>query len=228
MADDDILDAVLDGLADELELERELGVRAVEIDREALEISNNRIIENDRIIESKERPDVMAAGPSVASIADPAGSRSADHSTIRSFDDSIIPQVAFVHDRPLSPKAVAMMAKTIVALGHADGSAPVVVTRPIPKARRYVFLGSRALQAYLPGMRVEENARFRTPKGVDALLVKSPEEIVRFATETPAVRQAKVAMWSALKAFARNTSPETSTSNGRPPGAGRQAEETSP
>ena len=216
MADDDILDAVLDGLADELELERELGVRAVEIDREALEISNNRIIENNRIVESKERPgrsDVRAPErPNVQTPERPDG----------------IPQVAFVHDRPLSPKAVAMMAKTIVALGHADGSAPVVVTRPIPKARRYVFLGSRALQAYLPGMRVEENARFRTPKGVDALLVKSPEEIVRFATETPAVRQAKVAMWSALKAFARNTNPETSTSNGRPPGAGRQAEETSP
>ena len=185
---DDVLSFVLDGLEDYLELERELGVRSVEVDRSLLATPPSSVV---------------AVAPRVAPVVPTAKRDVSPPQPLTPSTPQPITPVAFIHDRPLSPKAVAMMAKTIVALGYADDATPVVVTRPIPKARRYVFLGHRALQTYLPGLRVEENARFRTPKGVEALLVKSPEEIVRFATETPAVHQAKTAMWRALKAFAK-------------------------
>ena len=97
-----------------------------------------------------------------------------------------------------------MMSKIIVALGQTSESAPIAVAPPLPKARFYVFLGNRALQKYLPGVRAEENHWFKTPKGLDALFVKSPEDIVRFSTVTPALQKMKQDMWRALKTISRH------------------------
>ena len=183
---DDVLSFVLDGLEDYLELERELGVRAVEVDRALLATAGS--------------PDVAAA-PRVASVA-PAAKR--DVSDVRVVRDER--PFAFIHDRLLSPKAVEMMSKIIVALGQTSESAPIAVAPPLPKARFYVFLGNRALQKYLPGTHVEENSWFKTPKGMDALFVRSPEDIVRFPTITPALQKTKADMWRALKTIKQRAS----------------------
>ena len=92
-----------------------------------------------------------------------------------------------------------MMAKIIPAMGQTPETAPVVVAPPIPNARFFVFLGRAALVKYMPGMRGEENRWLKSPKGKDVLLVKSPEEIVRFTTVTPALKKMKQDMWLALK-----------------------------
>ena len=204
---DDVLSFVLDGLEDYLELERELGVRAVEVDRALLVTEGS--------------PDVAVA-PRVAPVA-PAAKR--DVSDVRVVRDerptppprveavshrfeneSSILSFAFIHDRPLSPRAVEMMSKIIVALGQTSEFAPIAVAPPLPKARFYVFLGNRALQKYLPGTHVEENSWFKTPKGMDALFVRSPEDIVRFPTITPALQKTKADMWRALKTIKQRAS----------------------
>ena len=188
---DDVLSFVLNGLEDYLELERELGKRTI------IESSNNRIIE----LLGDLRESAAAVDAPVAPTADQASSASSGNSTIRPFDNSIVSSCpfAFIHDRPLSPRAVEMMSKIVVALGQTAETAPIAVAPPLPKARFYVFLGRRALLKYLPGARAEENHWFKTPKGLDALYVKSPEDIVRYTTVTPALQKMKQDMWRALK-----------------------------
>ena len=91
------------------------------------------------------------------------------------------------------------MAKIIPAMGQTIETAPIVVAPPIPNARFFVFLGRAALAKYMPGLRGEENKWLKSPKGKDVLLVQSPEEIARFTTVTPVVKQKKREMWLALK-----------------------------
>ena len=204
---DDVLSFVLDGLEDYLELARELGVRTIEADREAvreiIESSNNRIVESG-----------AAAGGGIGDAALPmhtgreatptrpkdsaAHTGKGDSSTPPQDSATLLP-FAFIHDRPLTPKAVEMMAKIVVALGQSPETAPVAVAPPLPHARFYVFLGRRALLKYIPGARAEENKWFKTPKGMDALYVKTPEDIVRYETVTPAIQKIKREMWEALK-----------------------------
>ena len=162
---DDVLSFVLDGLADYLEIERELGVRTVEVDRALLDAGNGEKGNGNR-------------------------EQGAGNGTL---------DFIFISDKPLSPKAVEMMAKIIPAMGQTIETAPIVVAPPIPKARFFVFLGRAALAKYMPGLRGEENRWLKSPKGADVLLVKSPEEIVRFTAVTPALKRMKQEMWQALK-----------------------------
>ena len=84
-------------------------------------------------------------------------------------------------------------------------TAPIVIVPPtpdvraMPHARFFVFLGRAALARCMPGTRGEENRWLKSPGGRDVLLVKSPEEIVRFTTVTPALKRMKQEMWLALK-----------------------------
>jgi hypothetical protein len=182
---DDVLSFVLNGLEDYLELERELGVRSVEIDRSLL---------------VAEKP---ANAPAAGAVRETGASRETRVGASPQVASTAGVPFAFIHVRPLSPRAVEMMSKIIVALGQTTETAPIAVAPPLPKARFYVFLGNRALQKYLPGVRAEENHWFKTPKGLDALFVKSPEDIVRFSTVTPALQKMKQDMWRALKTISQ-------------------------
>lgn len=200
----DILAFVLDGLADYLELERELGVRTVEVDR--------------ALLAPPAATAAGAAGPAdrTAAAADRTHGTQTTHRTEEPASNAETgatppPKTAtppgakgpfdfiFIADKPLSPRATEMMAKVIPAMGQTPETAPVVVAPPIPNARFFVFLGRAALAKYMPGMRGEENRWLKSPKGRDVLLVKSPEEIVRFTTVTPALKKMKQDMWLALK-----------------------------
>ncbi len=211
----DILAFVLDGLADYLELERELGVRTVEVDRALLappaagaagpadrtQGTADRTHGTQTTHRTEEpasraamRPSQGAAtGPSPASNAEARAEAASAPGAKGPFD------FIFIADRPLSPRATEMMAKVIPAMGQTPETAPVVVAPPIPNARFFVFLGRAALAKYMPGTRGEENRWLKSPKGRDVLLVKSPEEIVRFTTVTPALKRMKQDMWLALK-----------------------------
>ena len=202
--DSNILAYVLDGLADYLELERERGVKAVEIDRALLMAAPAPKAGAAAAPPSARAPAESAVPPRAAGGAGDAapkgdGSPKAEAGAKGPLD------FVFLADRPLSPKAVEMMAKIIPAMGKTSETAPIVIVPPtqdvraMPNARFFVFLGRAALARCMPGTRGEENRWLKSPGGRDVLLVKSPEEIVRFTTVTPALKRMKQEMWLALK-----------------------------
>lgn len=189
---DEVLRFVLDGLEDYLGLVRELGIRTVEIDRMLLEPAPRR--------ETAERKDPSPMGAVKPPKSSPRGlDKARVAETQGPVGTKALLDFVFIADRPLSPKATEMMAKIIPAMGKTPETAPIVVTPPIPNARFFVFLGRTALAKYMPGLRGEENHWLKSPKGKDVLFVKSPEEIVRFSTVTPALKKVKQDMWLALK-----------------------------
>jgi len=177
-----VIDFVLDGLEAALELERELGVRTVEIDRALLKVG-----EENATVDLQPRP--LASVPLSPELKQSNNSN----------NQTILPLV-FLHDRPLSEKGVEMMAKILTAMGRTDKDAPIVVAPPLPNAKIVVVLGGLALKKYFPGMRGEPGQWQKTPEGVDVLITYSPEYILRFATVTPAVQKIKQDMWRSLKA----------------------------
>ena len=198
--DSNILAYVLDGLADYLELERERGVKAVEIYRALL------------MAAPAPKAGAAAAPPSAESAVPPRAAGGAGDAAPKGDGSPKAEAGAkgpldfvFLADRPLSPKAVEMMAKIIPAMGKTSETAPIVIVPPtpdvraMPNARFFVFLGRAALARCMPGTRGEENRWLKSPGGRDVLLVKSPEEIVRFTTVTPALKRMKQEMWLALK-----------------------------
>ena len=118
--------------------------------------------------------------------------------TLKHSNTQTLSDLVFLHDRPLSPKGVEMMAKILNALGKPD--APIVVVPPVPQAKVTVVLGGLALRKYFTGMRGEPGQWQKTPEGRDVLITYSPEYILRFGTVTPAVQKIKEEMWRSLKA----------------------------
>jgi len=163
-----VIDFILDGLEAELELERELGVRTVEIDR------------------------ALLASPSPTPSPSPSPTPTPTPTT-RSHE------LVFVHDGPLSPAGVEMMAKIVVALGRTADNTPIVITSPVPKAKIVVVLGCRAMRANFPSLRAEPGQWHRTTDGTDVLITYSPEYILRFGKVTSAVKKLKEEMWRSLK-----------------------------
>ena len=184
----DVLDFILDGLEAALELERELGVRTVEMDRGLLGATTAP-----RLPSQVSSPLGGTAGHETRDVRQPTINRVFEHSS-----DSNIKELAFLHDRPLSAAGVEMMAKILNALGKAD--APIVVVPPAPQAKVTVVLGGLALKKYFPGMRGEPGQWQKTPEGRDVLITYSPEYILRFGSVTPAVQKMKKDMWTSLKA----------------------------
>ena len=186
---------ILNGLVEALELERELGVRSVEIDRALLE--DGRVPAPQPVGDSGNRP---AAQPVRQS-----GSRTTEPSAGGTPSDLV-----FLHDRPLSPAGVEMMAKIITALGRTAENSPIVVVPPVPKKTKVlVVLGGRALKLYFPKMKGEPGQWTRLPTGEDVLITYSPEYILRFGTVTPAVQKLKQDMWRSLKAVAQRLRGQT-------------------
>ena len=198
----DVLDFILDGLERALELERELGVRSVEIDRgllggEARQAVGGvgRNLGADKIGKSDKIDRVV----SVNKVDGPA----AVNRTIEQSNNRTI-ELCFLHDRPLTPAGVEMMAKILNALGKPD--APIVVAPPVPQAKVTVVLGGLALKKYFPGMKGEPGQWQKTPDGRDVLITYSPAYILRFGTVTPAVQKIKQDMWTSLKAVRQRLS----------------------
>ena len=192
---------ILDGLEAALELERELGVRSVEIDRGLLgALAGGSACPQ---AEQRTRPGTDRA-PSGArdnrvDSVDRVGNQTFEHSS-----DSNIKELVFLHDRPLAPAGVEMMAKILNALGKPD--APIVVAPPVPEAKVTVVLGGLALKKYFPGMKGEPGQWQKTPDGRDVLITYSPAYILRFGTVTPAVEKIKQDMWRSLKAVRQRLS----------------------
>ena len=189
------LDYILDGLEAALELERELGVRTVEIDRGVL-VPRAQC----PVLRAKEK--CLVPSTVVPRANKEEGSSSAALSTKH---QALSTELVFLHDRPLAPAGVEMMAKILNALGKPD--APIVVTPPVPEAKITVVLGGLALKKYFPGMKGEPGQWQKTPEGRDLLITYSPAYILRFGTVTPAVEKIKQDMWRSLKAVKQRLVP---------------------
>ena len=193
------LDYILDGLEAALELERELGVRVVECDRSLLTPASRLPSNVSRLSgEGLETRDVRRETRAGLETRD---ERPAENNrTIEQSNGRTIPDLAFLHDRPLSPAGIEMMAKIIGAMKRTAENSPIVVKPPMPRAKVLVVLGARALRKYFPEQKAEPGQWFRTPGGRDVLVTYSPEYILRFGTVTSAVQRLKQDMWRSLKA----------------------------
>ena len=193
------LDYILDGLEAALELERELGVRVVECDRSLLTPASRLPSNVSRLsgegLETRDVRRETRAGLETRDVRPAANNR-----TIEQSNGRTIPDLAFLHDRPLSPAGIEMMAKIIGAMKRTAENSPIVVEPPMPRAKVLVVLGGRALKKYFPEQKAEPGQWFRTPGGRDVLVTYSPEYILRFGTVTPAVQKLKQDMWRSLKA----------------------------
>ena len=202
----EILEYILDGLEAALELERELGVRSVEIDRTLL--AEPKSIEPrlppaaPRLPPAAPRLPSKVSGPSGAAAGPQTKDERREPQTGLETRDPRLPagELVFLHDRPLSPGGVEMMAKIIVAMHRTAENTPIVVASPVPRAKVTVVLGGRALKKYFPGQKSEPGQWFKTPEGRDVLVTYSPEYILRFGAVTPAVQKIKQDMWLSLKA----------------------------
>ena len=193
------LDYILDGLEAALELERELGVRVVECDRSLLTPASRLPSNVSRLsgegLETRDVRRETRVGLETRDARPAANNRTIEQSNVRT-----IPDLAFLHDRPLSPAGIEMMAKIIGAMKRTAENSPIVVEPPMPRAKVLVVLGGRALKKYFPEQKAEPGQWFRTPGGRDVLVTYSPEYILRFGAVTPAVQKLKQDMWRSLKA----------------------------
>ena len=202
----DAVDYILDGLAAALELERELGVRSVEIDRAVLAPAAAAGA-------GRETGDVRrevapaAVGRETGDVRREVAPAGAGRETGDERRETVrnAGELVFLHDGALSAKGVEMMAKILTALGRPQ--APIVVGPPLPWARVTVVLGGRALRKFFPTMKGGPGLWQRLPDGRDVLITYSPEYILRFGEVTPAVEKIKHDMWNSLKAVRQRLSP---------------------
>ena len=187
------LDDILDGLVAELELERELGARTVEIDRALLRGEPAAPVA---------RP-AAAPAQSGALVGAPRVSRDVPRDVPRVAErapsDARRYDFVFLHHRALNAAGTEMMAKIVAAMGRTGETAPVLVTPPRPPAKVYVALGARALELWFPGLKGAPGNWLTADDGAEVLVTYSPEFILRFRTVTPEVQQIKKAMWVAIK-----------------------------
>ena len=176
------LEYLLDGLEAELELERELGVKVVELDRALLASPPH-----------SSTPPLSPSTRSTRSTRLESPTPPLPHSPTPSLS------FAFLHDRPLSPNGIEMMVKIVTAMHETPESAPIVFTGEKPPAKMYVVLGSEAMKKWYPGMRGAPGQWLRGRNGEDVLLTYSPEYLLRFGAATPALMKLKREMWTSLK-----------------------------
>ena len=192
------LEYLLDGLEAELELELELGVRVVELDRSLLASLPHS--STPPLLHSP-TPPLSPSARSTCSTRLQSPHPPLANSSTPPLPHSSTPSLsfAFLHDRPLSSNGIEMMAKIVTAMHETPESAPIVFNGERPPAKMYVVLGSEAMKKWYPGMRGAPGQWLRGRNGEDVLLTYSPEYLLRFGAATPALMKLKREMWTSLK-----------------------------
>ena len=196
----DVLEYLLDGLEAALELERDLGVRTIEVDRGLLTppapvapVASAAPVSGGQIGGMRLAAPVVPLGMASAAEVREKPARREGRGGAAEYD------FIFLHDRPLSAGGVEMMAKIVTALGRTADTAPVVIVPPIPRSKVAVALGVGALRKFFPGLRGSPGQWLKASDGRDVLVSNSPDEILRYGTVTPAVMKIKREMWRNLK-----------------------------
>jgi len=186
------VDYILEGLAKNLELERELGGFSLEFDREFLAKL------------PKERA-AKPAGTAARAVAETTGTTETAGTSGTTATGVVSKPVekkldfVFLHHAAVSGLGVEMMAKIIAAMKKTPETAPIVFTGAKPAAKIYVVLGTKALKQWYDGVSLAYGGWFNDVDS-EVLLVYSPEDIYRFGTTlTPAMKQKKLEMWNSLK-----------------------------
>ena len=184
----DVLSYVLEGLEQWLEVERECGVRTLEVDRSLLSPAAKP---------TPEAASAVVAGSSAA--PSPSGSSGAPRPPASPGAPAAMYDFVFLHDRPLPPAGIEMMAKIVTAMKKTAETAPIVFNGERPAAKAYVLLGSGALRKWLPGVKGAPGEWVKDQAGNGYLVTYSPEFILRMGPPTPAVKEIKMKMWTSLK-----------------------------
>lgn len=168
---------LLEGLKKALEVERELGVRSIEVDRRLLGVLGAKPV-------TRPRPTVSASPVAPPPRARPTP-RVAPSPVVEEKPKKVYDFV-FLHDKPLSPKGVEMVTKILIWMKQTPESAPLIVAPPLPRAKILVVLGSNAMHKYFPELRGEPGQWFTSSTGEDVLITYSPEHVLRFEQSNPA------------------------------------------
>ncbi len=184
---------IYDQILENLELERELGTRTVEIDRALLLPPQPESASAEAIADKSETPAPQpetrnqkpeTTTPQSATPVAPGSSESCD--------------IAFLTGRPLSPAGAEAMAKTFAAMKRIKPDVQVVLNEN-RKSRVIVLLGSDALKKLLPTARPVRGQWIQL-NGVPAVMTFSPDYIFsHFQAGSPHERQAKSEMWEDIK-----------------------------
>ena len=152
---------------------------ALELEREL----GNRIVPCDRKL--------LAPLEEASSAPPPAKPRTANHESR---------DILFVHHRPFTERAQALMDNIIKAMKLGEGQYQVAFGGgPLPPAKVCVVLGSNALGQIMPGGACQPGSWTKTPSGADALVTYSPEFILRFSDGSKEQKECKRKMWDSLK-----------------------------
>lgn len=199
-----VLEYVVDGLEQWLEVERECGVKTIEADRSILALFSKPAAAEEagsvrRSPAQEQTPPPKPAGAPAAAPSKPTRPENAVAQPQSSGQFDFV----FLHDRPLEPNGQEMMAKIVAAMGKTPESAPVVINHPVPNARAYVVLGARALKKFFPEVKAEPGQWIKSSRGKDVLVTYSPAFLLRFPTVTESVQRMKQNMWVNLKDLSR-------------------------
>jgi hypothetical protein len=191
------LDAILDGFESALELERELGNRLIPCDRKLLDpIPSFSVAENVVSSANRGRLPIVAR---VSAGGDDNRNRPQSPRPLRPEAPTLVP-ILFVHHRPFTERAQALMDNIIKAMKLGEGQYQVVFGGgPLPPAKVCVVLGSNALGQIMPGGACQPGSWTKTPSGADALVTYSPEFILRFSDGSKEQKECKRKMWDSLK-----------------------------
>ena len=186
---------IYDQILENLELERELGTRTVEIDR-ALLLPPQPQSETPPPQPATISPQPATPSPQPVVAAPVASAPSAPSPAVPVSSESC--DIAFLTGRPLSPAGAEAMAKTFAAMKRIKPDLQVVLNEN-RKSRVIVLLGSDALKKLLPTARPVRGQWIQL-NGVPAVMTFSPDYIFsHFQAGSPHERQAKSEMWEDIK-----------------------------
>ena len=186
---------IYDQILENLELERELGTRTVEIDR-ALLLPPKPESESPAPQPATTSPQLAAPSPQPVVAAPVASAPSAPSPAAPNSSGGC--DIAFLTGRPLSPAGAEAMAKTFAAMKRIKPDIQVALNES-RKSRVIVLLGSDALKKLLPTARPVRGQWIQI-NGVPAMMTFSPDYIFsHFQVGSPHERQAKQEMWKDIK-----------------------------
>ena len=190
------VDYILEGLAKNLELERELGGFAMEFDRDFLaKLPKEREGGCGSQISDLRSQSVVGRGME--------GTHGMEKSAATA---NPLYDYVFLHHAAITGPGVEMMAKLVTAMKKTPDAAPIVFTGEKPPAKIYVVLGTKALAKWYEGVSLAYGGWFKDV-GSEVLLVYSPEDIYRFGMNlSPAMIQKKREMWKSLQEAMRKVS----------------------
>ena len=211
MADMDILDQILENL----ELERDIGTRTVEIDR-ALLVPPSAEPETPSatpkpVSASQSRSNVaypvpqttvsassIPPPPAARQIPVPASSMPPPAQPARSAAPQCNVDIAFFTGRELSVKGLEAMEKIFGAMKKIKPDISICLNDEA-KARVCVLLGAEALRKHLPTARPLRGA-WVSVQGMPAIMTFSPDYIFsHFQEGSPNMNKAKLEMWNDIK-----------------------------